>query len=104
MLNALYIKGILEMNGDKPNYPDANFTIRLTYGNVSPLNPADGISCRYYTTLDGVMEKEDPDNWGIRGVAWSKRIIQEKETLGNYRRYRRFYACKFYCKHSHDRR
>ena len=42
--------------------PDANFTIRLTYGNVLPYSPADGIEYNYYTTLKGVMEKEDPKN------------------------------------------
>ena len=80
-----YIKGILEMNGDKPNYPDANFTIRLTYGNVSPLNPADGISCRYYTTLDGVMEKEDPDNWEFVVSPRLKELYKKKD-FGNYSR------------------
>ncbi|WP_455497133.1 S46 family peptidase [Coprobacter sp.] len=80
-----YIKGILEMNGNKPSYPDANFTIRLTYGNVSPLNPADGISCRYYTTLDGVMEKEDPDNWEFVVSPRLKELYKKKD-FGTYAR------------------
>lgn len=78
-----YIKGILEMNGDKPNYPDANFTIRLTYGSVSSLNPADGISYRYYTTLDGVMEKEDPDNWEFIVAPRLKELYKQKD-FGDY--------------------
>ena len=41
---------------------DANFTIRLTYGRVLPYSPADGIEYNYYTTLKGVMEKEDSEN------------------------------------------
>ena len=41
---------------------DANFTIRLTYGQVLPYDPADGVTYHYYTTLRGVMEKEDPKN------------------------------------------
>lgn len=58
----LYIQGLMEMNPDKVFYPDANFTMRLTYGHVLPYYPADGVFYDYYTTLDGVMEKEDPDN------------------------------------------
>lgn len=41
---------------------DANFTLRLTYGRVLPYSPADGIEYNYYTTLKGVMEKENPQN------------------------------------------
>ena len=58
-----YMKGLLEWKGDAPIYPDANFTMRLTYGKVKGYSPKDAVIYRYYTTLDGVMEKEDPDNW-----------------------------------------
>ena len=37
--------------------------MRLTYGNVMGYSPADAVEYKYYTTLSGVMEKEDPDNW-----------------------------------------
>ena len=59
----LYTAGILEWKKGKPSYPDANFTMRLTYGTVGGYSPRDAVSYRYYTTLEGVMEKEDPDNW-----------------------------------------
>ncbi len=59
----LYIAGVLEMNENKPMYPDANFTMRLTYGEVKDYYPMDAVHYNYFTTLDGVMEKEDPDNW-----------------------------------------
>ena len=58
-LHKTYLKGLMEMT-DGPVYPDANFTMRLTYGNVKPYNPKDGVTFNYYTTLKGVMEKEDP--------------------------------------------
>jgi len=58
-----YIAGQLEMNAGKPIYPDANSTMRLTYGTVKSYEPKDGVIYKYYTTLKGVMEKEDPDNW-----------------------------------------
>ena len=60
-LHKTYLKGLMEMTNG-PVYPDANFTMRLTYGNVKPYNPKDGVTFNYYTTLKGVMEKEDPTN------------------------------------------
>ncbi len=60
--HRLYIKGLMMMQPDKAWASDANFTIRLTYGNVLPYSPADGIVYNHYTTLEGVMAKEDPSN------------------------------------------
>jgi len=57
-----YIKGLREMHDDKVYYPDANFTMRLTYGIVTPYDPQDAVAYDYITSLDGVMEKEDPSN------------------------------------------
>ena len=60
-----YIRGLCEMKQayeNLPSAPDANFTIRLTYGNVKAYDPRDAVHYDYYTTLDGVMEKEDPNN------------------------------------------
>ncbi len=56
----LYMAGLREMNPDKLYYPDANSTMRLTYGKVLPYDPADAIAFDAFTTLDGVMQKEDP--------------------------------------------
>lgn len=58
-----YVAGNLEMMGDNASYPDANSTMRLTYSKVLPYSPKDAVIYDYVTTLDGVMEKEDPDNW-----------------------------------------
>ncbi len=58
----LFVDGILQMNGDKPIAPDANSTIRCTYGNVLDYDPKDGVHYNHYTTLKGVIEKEDPNN------------------------------------------
>ena len=57
-----YVAGLMLQNPDKAWASDANFTIRLTYGRVLPYNPADGIRYNHYTTLKGVIEKEDPKN------------------------------------------
>ena len=58
-----YVAGNLEMMGDNAAYPDANSTMRLTYSKVLPYSPKDAVIYDYVTTLDGVMEKEDPNNW-----------------------------------------
>ena len=57
-----YIDGLMKMQPEKAWASDANFTIRLTYGNVLPYSPADGVLYRHYTTIEGIMAKEDPSN------------------------------------------
>ena len=59
----LYMKGLMEMQTDRNFYPDANFTMRLSYGTVQPYKSADAVNYNYYTTMDGVMEKYIPGNW-----------------------------------------
>ena len=59
----LYMKGLMEMQSDRNFYPDANFTMRLTYGTVEPYKAADAVNYNYYTTMDGVMAKYVPGNW-----------------------------------------
>ncbi|MBI9055072.1 MAG: S46 family peptidase [Bacteroidales bacterium] len=58
-----YMKGLMEMQTERNFYPDANFTMRLTYGKVGGYSPKNGMYYRHYTTLKGVMEKEDPNNY-----------------------------------------
>ncbi|MFI3285234.1 MAG: S46 family peptidase [Rikenellaceae bacterium] len=60
--HRLYIAGLMMQSPDKAWASDANFTIRLTYGQVLPYSPADGILYEHQTTLKGVIEKEDPTN------------------------------------------
>lgn len=60
--HRLYVAGLMKMQPNKAWYSDANFTIRLTYGNVLPYNPADAITYNYFTTLEGVIAKEDTSN------------------------------------------
>ncbi len=58
----LFMDGLMQMQEDKKFYPDANFTMRLTYGEVGDYYPKDAVHYDYYTTLKGVMEKEDPND------------------------------------------
>ena len=83
LLHKAYIRGLGEMKLPVPSYPDANFTIRLTYGNVKSYRPRDGVYYDYYTTTKGILEKEDPDNREFNVPAKLKELIQN----GDYGRY-----------------
>ena len=82
-LHKTYLKGLMEMANGAPVYPDANFTMRMTYGNVKPYNPKDGVTFNYYTTLKGVMEKEDPNNSEFIVPARLKELYEAKD-YGRY--------------------
>ena len=83
LLHKTYVRGLCEMYSPEPKAPDANFTIRLTYGNVKSYNPKDGIHYKYYTTLKGVMEKEDPTNPEFVVPAKLKELYTAKD-FGRY--------------------
>ena len=57
-----FTAGLLEWEKGKPSYPDANSTMRLTYGHVMPYSPKDAVLYKHYSTVKGVLEKEDPSN------------------------------------------
>jgi len=79
----LLIAGFREMNASKNYYPDANSTLRLTYGKVGDYVPADGMRYDYVTTTDGILEKEDPTNEEFIVPAGLKSLI-EKKAFGEY--------------------
>ena len=78
-----YAASLLEWKKDEPSYPDANMTCRFTYGTVKSYEPKDGVLYKYYTTLKGVMEKEDPDNYEFRVPAKLKEIYEARD-YGQY--------------------
>lgn len=78
-----YTAGLLAWRKGTPSYPDANSTMRLTYGTVKGYEPKDGVVYKYYTTLKGVAEKEDPDNYEFR-VPARLRQIWETRDFGQY--------------------
>ena len=78
-----FAAGILEWEAGKPSYPDANSTMRLTYGKVGGYSPKNGMWCNHYTTLDGVMEKEDPNNYEFIVPARLKELWKAKD-YGQY--------------------
>ena len=83
LLHKAYIRGLGEMKEPVPSYPDANFTIRLTYGNVKSYNPRDAVHYKYYTTTDGILEKENPEDREFVVPAKLKELILKKD-FGRY--------------------
>jgi len=78
-----YVNGLLAMYQDKANFPDANFSLRLTYGQVKGYRPKDAVYYNCQTTLDGVMEKEDSTNWEFVVPPRLKALYEAKD-FGRY--------------------
>lgn len=79
----LFIAGLMEMEMGMVSYPDANSTMRLTYGTVGDYSPKDAVVYKHYTTLKGVMEKEDPDNYEFIVPVRLKELYSKKD-YGRY--------------------
>ena len=82
-LRTLYLAAVKEMNGSTPMYPDANSTMRMTYGQVLDYYPVDGVHYKYYTTTDGILEKEIPNDAEFDVPAKLKNLILNKD-FGKY--------------------
>ncbi len=78
-----FAAALLAWNKGKPSYPDANFTMRLTYGTVMPYSPKDGVSYWYWCTANGILEKENPDDYEFRVPAKVHELIVNKD-FGRY--------------------
>ncbi|MFB9862227.1 S46 family peptidase [Rufibacter immobilis] len=79
LLNRTYLQGLREMQKDRKFYPDANSTLRVAYGQVDSYKPADGVTYDYYTTLEGIIEKEDPAIVDYKVPAKLKELYQKKD-------------------------
>jgi hypothetical protein len=90
--NRLYLLGLMEMYSDRDFYSDANSTLRLTYGTVGDYHPRDAVLYKHYTTLKGVMEKEDPDNFEFHVEEKLKELYAEKD-YGPYGKDGIMYVC-----------
>lgn len=62
-LGRRYLKGVLEMNKGKKMYPDANFSMRVSYGQVKSYQPRDAVNYSYVCTMSGIMEKYKPGDY-----------------------------------------
>ncbi len=85
LLQRTYMKGQMEMASDEKQkiYPDANLTLRLTYGKVEGYEPRDGIVYKYYSTLTGVIEKYDSTNYDFNAPAKLLDLYRKKD-FGEY--------------------
>ena len=82
-LQRIYMKGQMAMEPEKRFSPDANFTLRVTYGKVEGFKPQDGKQFRHFTTLDGIMEKENPDIYDYVVEPKLKQLYHSKD-YGRY--------------------
>ena len=82
-LQRLYMKGQMLMEPEKRFSPDANFTLRVTYGKVEGFKPQDGKNYRHFTTLEGIMEKENPDIYDYVVEPKLKQLYNRKD-YGRY--------------------
>ena len=80
-----YVTGLKQMKEDKVFWPDANFTMRVAYGEVKGYNPRDAVVYRHYTTLEGVMEK---NRKGIKDYKIPDKLknLYKQENFGKYAR------------------
>lgn len=82
-LQRIYMASQMEMQPFKRFYPDANLTLRVSYGNIKGYSPADAIDYKWYTTLSGIMEKENPDIYDYSVKPKLKELYQKKD-YGKY--------------------
>ncbi len=81
--NRLFVKGYREMDQEKVFYPNANSTLRLSYGNILPYSPEEGKTYDIYTTLEQGLEKEDPNNPEFHVSPRLKELFENKD-FGDY--------------------
>jgi hypothetical protein len=82
-LQRVYMTGLMAFQPDRRFYPDANSTLRVSYGQVDDYFPRDAVHYRHYTTLEGIMEKEDPDIYDYVVEPRLKELYQAKD-YGRY--------------------
>ena len=78
-----YVAGILELSSGKPLWADANKTLRVAYGKVEGYEPMDGVVYDYYTTLTGIMQKDNPNIYDYN-VPQILRDLYQKKDYGRY--------------------
>ena len=85
----LWVAALREMTPEKTLFPDANFTMRLTYGSIQNYDPRDAVTYKYYTTLQGVVDKYKPGDYEFE-------LPQKLIDLNNRKEYGRYASSKGY--------
>lgn len=78
-LNNIYMVALQEFESDMQLYPDANFTLRISYGQVKGYQARDAVVYDYYTTIEGIMEKDNPDIYDYDVPARLKELHMAKD-------------------------
>jgi len=82
-LMRLYMRAQMEFEPERRFYPDANSTLRVAYGSVKSFYPRDAVFYEKQTTIEGIMEKEDPKNEDYIVDGRLKTLYQTKD-FGRY--------------------
>lgn len=90
--DRLFVDGLRKMNPEKKYYPNANGTMRMTYGKVLDYIPADAVHYDFRTTIEGIMEKEDPSNDEFIVDDKLKKLYEAKD-FGPYAENGKLYVC-----------
>jgi hypothetical protein len=80
---SIYMAGIMELKKDQPLYADANMTLRVSYGKIEGYQPVDGVYYKHFTTLNGIMEKDNPAIYDY-DVPDRLKELYEKKDFGRY--------------------
>ena len=83
LLDRLYMRAQMEMDSERVFYPDANFTLRLTYGQVDDYRPRNAVHYDYYSTLKGIMEKDNPEIYDY-DVPDQLRVLFDEKDYGQF--------------------
>jgi hypothetical protein len=78
-LQRIYMAALMEFKKDERMYPDANSSLRIAYGKVEPYSPQDAVEYSYFTTLAGIMEKENPEIYDYVVEPKLKTLYQQKD-------------------------
>ncbi len=87
-----YISGIMEMKQGHPLWPDANKTLRVSYGKVEGYEPMDGATYDYFTTIDGIMQKDNPEIYDYN-IPQALRNLYAKKDYGRYSENGQLHVC-----------
>ncbi len=91
-MNRLWMQAIMQFEKDKVLYPDANFTLRVAYGKVDDYFPRDGVEYLPFTTLKGIIEKDNPDIYDYRVPEKLKELYKNKD-YGQYGENGKMHVC-----------
>lgn len=79
LLYRTYMRGLMAMQPNREFYPDANLTLRVAYGNVGGYSPADGVYYKPVSTLDGVMQKDNPEIYDYDVPEKLRQVFEQKD-------------------------